>query len=242
MRKVPASCAAVRSMSSGVTASADLSPEQIEQNKVLASMEEVRKQNVDLVNHNGIWKHYPGNWKGGDDYTGPENKAELATLDMMPEWMAGNRTVVIMQEAKHAMSSGMGRTGGWTFKWKSPDAKWSNPLTGWTSSADPMVSVNLEFDTKEQAVHFAETKGLKYEIKERARRQREMGKNYYAHNFLPAAIEAKLKVEGKDTKHFNNPKANRSNYFRPLTFHGEGPCRQHGPNMHAPIAPDVKET
>ena len=53
-------------------------------------------------------------------------------------------------------------------------------------------------------------------------RDRKIGTNYYAHNFLPAAVEAKLRTEGKNTAHFVNPKGAMSNYFRPLKFHGDG--------------------
>jgi len=35
-------------------------------------------------------------------------------------------------------------------------------------------------------------------------------------------------AEGVGSKHFANPKENDSHYFRPLSFHGAGPCRQHG--------------
>jgi hypothetical protein len=30
---------------------------------------------------------------------------------------------------------------------------------GWTSSADPMTSIDMNFDTKEQAIAFAQKKG-----------------------------------------------------------------------------------
>jgi len=53
-------------------------------------------------------------------------------------------------------------------------------------------------------------------------RDRQIGTNYYAHNFLPPAVEAKLRTEGKNTAHFVNPKGAMSNYFRPLKFHGDG--------------------
>lgn len=156
----------------------------------------------------------------------PANVAEVATLDHMCKTQA-KRTVVIHAEAQHAMTSGTEKIKGWTFYFKNQE-RWSNPLTGWTSSADPMTSVKLVFDTKEQAIAFAEKKGLAYEVKERAKRMREYGTNYYAHNFLPASTEAELAKNGVATKHFANPHDNKSNYFRPLSFHGEGPCRQHG--------------
>ena len=86
------------------------------------------------------------------------------------------------------MSSGVGKTFGWTLKfpeqrassfsprppasWQHqgllfhpyrflylPAERWSNPLTGWTSSSDPMTSVELVFDTKEMAIAYVEKKG-----------------------------------------------------------------------------------
>lgn len=156
----------------------------------------------------------------------PANVAEVATLDHTPKHVT-SRTVVIGQEAIHAMTSGNEKTKGWHLQWKHIE-KWSNPLTGWTSSADPMTTVKLTFDTKQQAIDFATKKGLNYEVKERPPRQRSYGTNYYAHNFLPAAYESRLQKEGSSTKLFVNPNKDKSNYFRPLSFHGSGPCRQHG--------------
>jgi len=57
-----------------------------------------------------------------------------------------------------------------------------------------MTSVKLTFDTKEQAMDFATKKGFAFEVVDRAKRQRQYGTNYYAHNFLPADVEAKLQV------------------------------------------------
>ena len=147
--------------------------------------------------------------------------------------------VVIHAEVQHAMTSGVEGTRGWKMYFKN-EQRWNNQLTGWTSSADPMTSVKMSFDTKEQAIAFANKKGLNYEVKERARRKRSFGTNYYAHNFLPAAAEAILEKEGKSNTYFDNPTDNRSNYFRPLEFHGAKPCRTHGLDQDAPIVPDVK--
>ena len=36
-----------------------------------------------------------------------------------------------------------------------------NPLMGWTSSADPMSNVRLSFDSKEEAIAFADRNGWK---------------------------------------------------------------------------------
>jgi NADH dehydrogenase (ubiquinone) Fe-S protein 4 len=194
----------------------------------LAKMEASRAER-ELICNNGIFTLVRD---GEVDL--PENKAEVATLDCTPKHIT-ERTVVIRQPMKSAMSSSTARLGGWRIEWPAKE-RWTNPLTGWTSTADPMTSMRLEFDTKEQAIFFCEKKGIGYVVKERPPRLREYGKNYYAHNFLPPDVEAKLRVEGKATKHFDNPNDNKSHYFRPLTFHGEGPCRQHGPDQGAPTA------
>lgn len=94
--------------------------------------------------------------------------------------------------------------------------RWTNPITGWTSSGDPLTSVQLTFDTKEQAIAFVEKKGMAFKVEENPPRMREYGKNYYAHNFLPPAVEEVLKREKTSTKYFDNPKANESHYVRPL--------------------------
>ena len=63
-----------------------------------------------------------------------------------------------------------------------------------------MISVKLRFDTKEEAIEFSQKKGMNYEVQEAPRRTRSRGTNYYAHNFLPADLETKLRIEGKNTK------------------------------------------
>eukprot|EP00614_Pseudopedinella_elastica_P001264 CAMPEP_0172605932 /NCGR_PEP_ID=MMETSP1068-20121228/26118_1 /TAXON_ID=35684 /ORGANISM="Pseudopedinella elastica, Strain CCMP716" /LENGTH=232 /DNA_ID=CAMNT_0013408475 /DNA_START=69 /DNA_END=767 /DNA_ORIENTATION=+ len=224
-RRVPAVTATPFRLLSTPT---ELTAEEIEQRSILASMEKLVEQS-NIVCNKG-----PVSFSPDLPHNLPENVAEVATLDCMPAQQKG-RKVVIHAEAQHAMTSGVDKIKGWTLYWKHEE-RWTNPLTGWTSSADPMTSVKLTFDTKQQAIDFATKKGLDYEVKERAPRQRTFGTNYYAHNFLPAATEAKLKKEGAATKHFFNPEANKSNYFRPLKFHGDGACRQHGANQQAPIA------
>lgn len=43
--------------------------------------------------------------------------------------------------------------------------RWSNPLMGWTSTADPMSNMSLSFSTPEQAVRFCKKRGWKYEVR-----------------------------------------------------------------------------
>jgi NADH dehydrogenase (ubiquinone) Fe-S protein 4 len=195
---------------------------------ILASMEKLNAE-ANLINNKGHISYIPDM-----NHTLPEDVTEVTTLDHMPAQQKG-RTVVIHAEVQHAMTSGVEGTRGWKLYFKNQQ-RWNNPLTGWTSSADPMTSVKMAFDTKQQAIDFATKKGLNYEVRERARRNRSFGTNYYAHNFLPASTEATLEREGVSNTWFDNPKDNRSNYFRPLEFHGAKPCRTHGLDQQAPIA------
>jgi len=196
-----------------------------EEAAIFASMEtELAKHNI--VNNRGHLAVIPDL-----PDTLPANRQEVASLDHTPESVT-SREVIIMQKAQNAMTSGSGKTFAWVLFFPNL-ARWTNQLTGWTSSADPMTTVELSFDSKEDAIAFAEKKGFSYRVKDKKKnRDRKIGTNYYAHNFLPAAVEAKLRSEGKNTQHFANPKGAMSNYFRPLKFHGDGQVRQHGPNPY----------
>ncbi|KAJ8602937.1 hypothetical protein CTAYLR_001515 [Chrysophaeum taylorii] len=162
----------------------------------------------------------------------PENPVEVVALDGMPE-VHRSRTVTISQNPKSAMTSGVHKTKPWVLKWKNEE-RWSNPLMGWTSSADPMAQVELKFETPEQAIFFAEKHGWKYEVSEPIERNWDHGTNKYSHNFLDKTAEAEVKAYGKKTKRFDFSKPYASHYFRPLTYHGEKECLQHGLDPEKP--------
>jgi NADH dehydrogenase (ubiquinone) Fe-S protein 4 len=73
------------------------------------------------------------------------------------------RTLRIYSPAKTAMSSGVNNTGYWLCDFD-VQAKWENPVMGWTSSADPVQALNLKFATKEDAMAFADKQGWDYWI------------------------------------------------------------------------------
>lgn len=83
----------------------------------------------------------------GSDLHIPVNIAELAALSGMPAEQA-NRTVVIGQRMNKTLQSGTAFAHQWQIKWKNQE-KWKNPLMGWTSTADPMASLKMNFDTQE---------------------------------------------------------------------------------------------
>ncbi|KAL2919091.1 ndufs4 NADH dehydrogenase Fe-S protein subunit [Polyrhizophydium stewartii] len=75
------------------------------------------------------------------------------------------RTVRIYQPSKPATQSGTAGTHHWRLDFDSKD-RWENPLMGWSSSADPVQALRIKFDTKEQAIAFAERQGYDFWVEE----------------------------------------------------------------------------
>jgi NADH dehydrogenase (ubiquinone) Fe-S protein 4 len=44
------------------------------------------------------------------------------------------------------------------------DDRWTNPLMGWTSTADPLSNLGLAFPTKEAAVDYSKRNGYAYTV------------------------------------------------------------------------------
>jgi hypothetical protein len=72
----------------------------------------------------------------------------------------------IYQPAKTAMQSGMAGTLKWVLEFPPDAPRVADPIMGWTSSTDTRAQVQLTFDTKEEAVAFAEKHGLPYLVEE----------------------------------------------------------------------------
>ena len=157
---------------------------------------------------------------------GPAHPEEAAALMRIPE-IHKKRTVVISQKAQAATTSASHASKAWRLGWKTEE-RWTNPLMGWTSTADPLSNTELKFETAEQAMRFATKMGWAFEVSEPIERNKSYGTNTYSHNFLQKWVETDLKVNGTETKHFARPQKNASHYFRPLKFHGDGECVQHG--------------
>jgi NADH dehydrogenase (ubiquinone) Fe-S protein 4 len=163
----------------------------------------------------------------GDYEPLPENPAELAALSGMPAEHQ-DRTVIIRNRYSTSFSSGDSYAHQWQISWKQSD-KWSNPLTGWTSGADPLAYLTLYFDTREEAIQHAERNGWKYEVKgEVSDDVMELGWRAYEHNFLSQRVRKIIASESKKPTHFQNPHYGKSGWFMPLKYHGDGEVVQHG--------------
>jgi hypothetical protein len=70
----------------------------------------------------------------------------------------------IYRPAKNAMQSGRARTRAWLLEFEPESAKAPDPLMGWTSSSDMRQQIELEFDTKEEAIAYAEKNSISYQV------------------------------------------------------------------------------
>jgi hypothetical protein len=167
----------------------------------------------------------------GNDLHVPKNITEMAaTFSGMPAEHA-NRTVTIAPRQHKTVQSAEKLSHIWMITWDDKE-RWMNPLMGWTSSADPMSNVRLSFDSREEAIAFAERNGWKYRL--RAATQLQPAENYgqikYAQVFLANKItEAMQETGGKIGKEiFAYPGYGQGNFFNPLKYHGDGVVEQYG--------------
>jgi hypothetical protein len=71
----------------------------------------------------------------------------------------------IFRPSKTAMQSGKGKTQEWVLEFEPSAARTSDPLMGWTQTSDTASSqVVLSFDTKEEAVRYAEQHGIAFQL------------------------------------------------------------------------------
>ncbi len=77
----------------------------------------------------------------------------------------------IYKPAKTTMQSGHSRTYAWVLEHAPASARHPDPLTGWTSSSDMSGQVRLAFDTREEAIAYAQKHGLAFEVTEPAERR-----------------------------------------------------------------------
>ena len=89
--------------------------------------------------------------------------------------------VRIYLPAKTAMQSGRANLRKWALEFEPRAAKQIDPLMGWTGSADTRTQVRLKFDSKDEAVAFAEKNGLSFHVQEP--NYRRIRPKKYAENF-----------------------------------------------------------
>jgi hypothetical protein len=87
----------------------------------------------------------------------------------------------IYRQPKAAMQSGMAGTDTWVLEFVPAGPRRADPLMGWSGGADTESQVHLRFDSREEAVAFAEKRGLSYDVE--LPRTRRIRPKAYADNF-----------------------------------------------------------
>jgi len=70
----------------------------------------------------------------------------------------------IYQPTRNAMQSGKARTKAWLLEYEPASPRRIDPLMGWTSSSDMLSQVQLEFDSKDEAVAYARKHNIAYDL------------------------------------------------------------------------------
>ena len=64
------------------------------------------------------------------------------------------------------MQSGAAKTKDWVLDYEPEQPREIEPLMGWTSSGDMKQQITLRFDSREEAVAYAEREGIAYRVEE----------------------------------------------------------------------------
>ena len=94
-------------------------------------------------------------------------------------------TARIYFPARSATQSGQAKYN-WTLEYEPEEARAIEPLMGWTSSSDMKSQVKLTFDSKEEAIAYAERHGIPYRLEEPKPVVRKILS--YSDNFLPNRV------------------------------------------------------
>ncbi len=78
----------------------------------------------------------------------------------------------IYKPARTAMQSGRAKTHRWVLDYEPARAKSIEPLMGYTSSDDMNSQIRLTFETKDEAIEYAQRNGIAYQLFEPGERTR----------------------------------------------------------------------
>lgn len=157
----------------------------------------------------------------------PQVPKDAAAISMVGSHSEG-RKVKIFRNQRNAMQAGTSFTEHWQLS-MGRRSSWNNPLMGWASSGDALSNQVMKFDTKEDAVAFAEKQGWSVEVEDFIEPDHHWGEKQYAFNFLPEDKANALKKSKRfGVKEFRHPTGNASNWCRTPTFRGDGIVGQHG--------------
>ncbi len=87
----------------------------------------------------------------------------------------------IYRPARSAMQSGQAASHFWVLEFEPAAAKVSDPLMGWTQTADMRGQIRLQFGSSDEAVAYAQGRGIPFELSQDTKKTRNI--RAYADNF-----------------------------------------------------------
>jgi hypothetical protein len=87
----------------------------------------------------------------------------------------------IYRPAKTAMQSGKAKAKDWRLDFAPESARLADPLIGWPQSRDMKGEISLSFDSREEAIAYAQTHGIPFRVTEPKQVKRVL--KAYADNF-----------------------------------------------------------
>lgn len=118
-------------------------------------------------------------------------ETETKALQSIPEPLQKSRRCIIYRPAKSAMQSGTHQTHHIRLEFDKTTTKWESRVLGWTSSADSVQGLVMQFPSIEEAELFCRKQGLEYSVKESAAAY-QIKPKMYADNFRYSAGKLKL--------------------------------------------------
>jgi hypothetical protein len=91
----------------------------------------------------------------------------------------------IYRRSKTAMQSGRAGTRDWVLEYDLPTARRPEPLMGWVAADDTLNQILLRFPTRDEAVAYAERRGIPYAVQ--PEHDRRIEPRNYGDNFRPRA-------------------------------------------------------
>jgi len=89
----------------------------------------------------------------------------------------------IYRPSRTAMQSGTARTRRWVLEFFRGDARFIDPLMGWTGSTDTQGQVRLHFDSQAEAEAYAKAHGIDYVVVPPKSRRPNIRAQGYGENF-----------------------------------------------------------
>jgi NADH dehydrogenase (ubiquinone) Fe-S protein 4 len=102
---------------------------------------------------------------------------DLSSILGLPEEHIKERRIRIFIPPKNCMQSGTDNIHTWRIEFDNRQ-RWENPLMGWCSTGDPLSNMNIDFNTKDEAITHCEKNGWRWFIDSEEKPKKQRDKNY----------------------------------------------------------------